>query len=631
MPDFDPSENSRRSFLRAGFTLASGVIVPVSLSACDQTDSDSQTETLQTFVQPVMLEAKDGVLDVTLKVSYFDTNVSGASPKDVYSVSLRAYSFNDQRPSNCGPTLVVRGGDELRIKLINNLPVNPPFLAFRDPTNYIKPNTTNLHTHGLHVFPGIYKESTAPEQKKTQYGDYVVDPNYAGVMPDGDSRQHVYRIPKDHPEGPFYYHPQYHGSTALQVASLMSGAIIVRGPVDDLPEMAQATELLFLFQAPYFASNTLLNDNFGVPQGKLEKLAQLTRYPTGQGLRRILGDDAHIDAQPVMINGVRQPTIVMRRGEVQRWRFFNTQVFNYLNLNLDGHLLKQYTTDGWGSASYQDHVDARQNDGNGLLIAPGGRASVLVEADTPGTYYLRSLSVKISAGINPIILPEDILARVIVLEAKKTMALPKLPLPVSSFLHPITDQEFANGGGKKRNIIFRMIGNESLLSAFAPKRTLDSVSDVLSSLATKLDDSYQNSKATVKQQLSAVFGVQSQRPTYAPPPKIVPRFDIQAPNTLNEIVILDAVEEWTVFNMNSIAHVFHIHVNPMYVVKVNGLPVKPYWCDTLALPAGGTLQNPTSVTFRMRFKDFCGPYLLHSQMLQYSDLGMIQRVTVVPQ
>jgi hypothetical protein len=176
-----------------------------------------------------------------------------------------------------------------------------------------------------------------------------------------------------------------------------------------------------------------------------------------------------------------------------------------------------------------------------------------------------------------------------------------------------------------------MIGNESLLSAFAPKRTLDSVSDVLSSLATKLDDSYQNSKATVKQQLSAVFGVQSQRPTYAPPPKIAPRFDIQAPNTLNEIVILDAVEEWTVFNMNSIAHVFHIHVNPMYVVKVNGLPVKPYWCDTLALPAGGTLQNPTSVTFRMRFKDFCGPYLLHSQMLQYSDLGMIQRVTVVPQ
>jgi len=39
---------------------------------------------------------------------------------------------------------------------------------------------------------------------------------------------------------------------------------------------------------------------------------------------------------------------------------------------------------------------------------------------------------------------------------------------------------------------------------------------------------------------------------------------------------------------------------------------------------------PTSITFRMRFTDFIGPYILHSQMLQESDLGMIQLVTVVP-
>jgi hypothetical protein len=33
----------------------------------------------------------------------------------------------------------------------------------------------------------------------------------------------------------------------------------------------------------------------------------------------------------------------------------------------------------------------------------------------------------------------------------------------------------------------------------------------------------------------------------------------------------------------------------------------------------------------MRFRDFVGPYILQSQMLQYSDLGLIQRVTVVPE
>ena len=82
--------------------------------------------------------------------------------------------------------------------------------------------------------------------------------------------------------------------------------------------------------------------------------------------------------------------------------------------------------------------------------------------------------------------------------------------------------------------------------------------------------------------------------------------------------------------MNHIAHVFHIHVNPMYIIKVNGKSVEPYWCDTVALPTGGNSQNPSSITFRMRFKGFTGPFILHNQRLQVSDLGMIQRVTVVP-
>ncbi len=107
-------------------------------------------------------------------------------------------------------------------------------------------------------------------------------------------------------------------------------------------------------------------------------------------------------------------------------------------------------------------------------------------------------------------------------------------------------------------------------------------------------------------------------------------YQLQPANVIAQNVILGAVEEWTVFNCNEIAHSFHIHVNPMYIIKVNGVAIDPYWCDTVSLPAGGTQEMPTSVTFRMRFQDFVGPYILHSQMLQYSDLGMVQRVTVMP-
>jgi FtsP/CotA-like multicopper oxidase with cupredoxin domain len=616
-------DNARRQFLRYGLSIASGIVVPLGLTACEQSEGDRNKLPTQTFVQPPMLEAKNGLLDVTLTVSYFDTQLSGSNPTVRHPVSLRAYGYNSQRASYCGPTLVVRGGDVLRVRLLNQLPENPPFQAFRDPTNYIKPNTTNLHVHGLHVFPGIYDGVTPPE-----YGDYVVDPNFGGVVPNGDSRQHVYRIPKDHPAGPFYYHPQYHGSSALQAASLMSGAIMVRGAVDDLPDMTQATELIFLFQAPYFALNTFLNDGVGVADGRLEKFRQLTQHPTGQGVKKNSADEAYSDAQPVMINGVRQPTIVMRSGEVQRWRLINTQVFNTLSLSVDAHVLKQYTTDGWGSAEYIDHGDARTMSGFGLQLAPGNRASVVIQAGKPGTYYLRGLPVKISEGAQPIVLPEDILAKVIVVDAKDSMSIPTTPLLVSRFLDPITDDELANNGGKKRNIVFRMTGNESLLTAPQSTGAFSKLNETWATLITKAEKTYQHTKLQIQQKITSTFT--SQPPVYPPPPNLVPPFDIQAANTLNEIAILDAVEEWTVFNMNHLAHVFHIHVNPMYIIKVNGESVEPYWCDTVTVPAGGTSQHPSSVTFRMRFKDFVGPYLLHNQRLLLSDLGMIQRVTVVP-
>ena len=621
MTNHSEQANARRDFLRYGVSIASGMAVPLGLTACDQYESDRHALPMQTFVQPPLLEAKNGLLEVTLTISYFDTRLSGSKPTVRHPASLRAYGYDSQRAGYSGPTLVVRGGDELRIRLLNQLPENPPVQAFRDPTNYIRPNTTNLHVHGLHVFPGIYGDVSPPE-----YGDYVVDPNYGGVLPNGGSRQHVYRIPKDHPAGPFYYHPQYHGSSALQVASLMSGAIMVRGAVDELPDMVQATELIFLFQAPYFALNTLFDDS-GVEDGRLEQFRQLTQEPTGHGVNKLNRDETYSDAQPVLINGVRQPTIVMQCGEVQRWRLINTQVFNSLNLSLDGHALKQYTTDGWGSAAYVDHQDARQTDGLGLQLAPGNRASVVMQASNPGTYYLRALPVKLSEGVRPIVLSEDILAKVVVLDSKKNMPLPSTPLPVSRFLDPITDDEFANHGGKKRNIIFRMTGNDSLMTAQPASGSLSRLTQVLASLVDQAEKSYQQTKLQIRQQIASTFG---SRPVYPPLPNLVPPFDIQVANTLNEMAILDAVEEWTVFNMNHMAHVFHIHVNPMYIIKVNGKPVEPYWCDTVALPTGGTSQNPSSVTFRMRFKDFSGPYILQNQRLQASDLGMIQRVTVVP-
>jgi len=562
-------ESPRRDFLRLGIGVASGVVLSAGVGRCSKKYPE------QTFVQPDILVSQNGVLDVTLTVSYWNTQLSGEDRATKFPVYLRSYGYNNNRPSYAGPTLVVKGGDKLRILLVNNLPLNPP-AAPNDPLLYMKPNTTNLHTHGLHVFPGRYDDLGGQE-----YGDYVVDSRSGGVVPEGDSRQYSYDIPMDHPAGPFYYHPQFHGSSAIQVASLMQGALMVRGPVDDLFDMAQAVELIFLFQAPYFKKV----DDYkccDVESGVLEDFEHLSDYPTGRGVNHSNTD--YFSMQPVLINGVRQPTIILESGEVQRWRFINTQIFNSLNISLDDHILYQYTRDGWGSTDYQEYPDARERDGKGIELSAGNRSSVIVKAGVPGTYLLRSLPVRISNSKQGSILPGDVLARVVVIDrnAKGNIAakIPLAPLPVSDFLEPISDDEFSGCGGRKRSIIFNMFVGGEL-------------------------PNYPRTQSTDSQ--------------------------LQRSNPVIQNVILGAVEEWTIFNFNSISHSFHIHVNPMFVTKINDQPIDPYWCDTVALPAGGSPEMPTSVTFRMRFIDFVGPFILQSQMLQYSDLGLVQRVTVVPE
>jgi FtsP/CotA-like multicopper oxidase with cupredoxin domain len=92
---------------------------------------------------------------------------------------------------------------------------------------------------------------------------------------------------------------------------------------------------------------------------------------------------------------------------------------------------------------------------------------------------------------------------------------------------------------------------------------------------------------------------------------------------------LGSVEEWTIFNMNNVSHPFHIHINPFQVTKINGQPIEPFWTDTIALPPGGSPAEPTSVTFRTRFRDFKGSYVMHCHLLIHEDMGMMQMIEVV--
>ncbi len=562
---------SRRNFLQLGWTIGAGLALPHALSGCNADGQSSPALPEETFVEPQTLASVAGELDVTLTLAYLDTLLDGKP------VSLR-----NMFGSIPAPTLRINVGDVLRIRLVNALPVNPPST---EPTTHLRyPNSTNLHTHGLHVNPGVVSAGV--------YGDYVMDDPQLGVQP-GGARQHEYRIGLDHPPGAYWYHPHLHGSSAIQVGSGMAGALIIKGAIDRVPEIAAARERVFVFQAPITDAS-----------GECESFAQVAQIPLVE--------------PPFLINGVRRPRLVMRRGEVQNWHFVNAAIFKFANLSVDGHALSIYSGDGNPRAKMLGvgpFALPTPDGATGVVLAPGNRASVLVQAAAPGTYYLRTLAFGI--GVNESMLDEDVLAEIVVVDHARPMALPAALPPLPQSLATITDEELAAAGGLKRSVVMRFVSVD-------PSQPDTAVVHP----GVELDDwLFETGRTAISNEIFAL-GTASEQSSTAPtlPGEFIP---YQSSRALKQTVAFDSVEEWTIFNMNNVRHPFHIHVNPFQVVRINGLPVEPYWADTVALPPGGTATEPTSVTFRTRFRDFRGAYVMHCHMLIHEDMGMMQMVEVV--
>ncbi len=573
MPPNKTNNYGRRDFLRLGWTLSTGLVVPFGLHGCGSSDGgDDSNAPLpgETFVEPRTLTSSRGELDVTLTLAYVDTVLDGKA------VKLR--SMNGGIPA---PTLRVNAGDRLRIRVVNELPPNPS--SDLRPAHLRYPNSTNLHTHGLHVSPGLVSAGV--------YGDYVMDDPQLGIQP-GQSRQHEYRIGIDHPPGAYWYHPHLHGASSIQVGSGMAGALIVKGEIDRVPEIAAAKERVFLFQAP-------ITD----VAGTLESFTQAAYVPLVE--------------PPFLINGVRRPRLVMRQGEVQNWHFVNAAIFKFVNLSLDGHALNVYSLDGNPRSSMVPvgpFPVPSPTKAAGVVLAPGNRASVLVKAGAPGTYSLRTL--RFEMGVDESIVREDVLADVVVVDEARPMALPLGPLPVPAVLAPITDEELASAGGLKRSVVMRFLPLDP------PPR------DAVVNPGSERDDWVYMSGGTAIGGEVFALGAAGSGASTAPalPTEYIP---FQSSRALKQTVALGSVEEWTIYNMNNIRHPFHIHVNPFQVVRINGETVEPFWADTIALPPGGTAEAPTSVTFRTRFRDFTGAFVMHCHMLVHEDMGMMQMVEVV--
>ncbi|CAK8682729.1 unnamed protein product [Clavelina lepadiformis] len=141
------------------------------------------------------LVSSDGFLEVDLTVA--------VNPVVIEWLTLFRRTYNGGFP---GPVWRFKPGDTVMVNLINTLEYPDSSNSF----NELRfPNTTNLHTHGLHI------SSEEPQ-----------DDVFIHVNPE-EAFTYEYQIDSQHPAGTYWYHPHLHGSTLFHVHGGMAGMIIV--------------------------------------------------------------------------------------------------------------------------------------------------------------------------------------------------------------------------------------------------------------------------------------------------------------------------------------------------------------------------------------------------------------------
>jgi len=256
--------------------------------------------------------SQGGLLDVALEARPVRATIAGQS--------LNLLAYNGQIP---GPMLEAKPGDTVRIQFKNSLT-----------------RETNLHYHGLHVPP-------------TGNADNVFI-----HVPSGETQVYEFTIPEDHPAGTFWYHPHRHGWVADQVFGGLAGLFVIRGELDEIPEVKAAKEEFLVLQDFDAAGSS----------GR-----------RGNPMMQMIGREGAI----VTANGRVNPSLSIPEGGLLRLRILNASPSRFHLLSLEEHPMHLIATDG---GAIPEPVELAE-----VLLTPGERIEVLVRGDrTPGRYRLLS-------------------------------------------------------------------------------------------------------------------------------------------------------------------------------------------------------------------------------------------------
>jgi FtsP/CotA-like multicopper oxidase with cupredoxin domain len=292
---------NRRQFL----TLSAGTTASALLSRCVAQPSGFG----QNAIAPALIQSRDGFLDVALEANSGTISLGQQQGK--------LMSYQGIIP---GSRLEACPGDTVRIRFTNQLS-----------------QPTNLHYHGLHI-------------PSTGSAD-----NIFLSIPPREAMTYEFTLPRNHPAGTFYYHPHLHGMVAEQVFAGLGGIFVVRGDLDEVPEIRAAQEEFLFLKDFALDANRLIP-----PPGHMDSM---------QGR----------EGNFVTVNGQIKPTLSIPAGGLLRLRIVNASTSRFYRLALEDHPFYLIATDGGAIAQPMELSE--------LVLTPGERAEVLVKGDRPARQY----------------------------------------------------------------------------------------------------------------------------------------------------------------------------------------------------------------------------------------------------
>lgn len=553
----------------------------------DHTKSDDDSSNILTY--PTVIESEDSTWSATLTVRV------NRHTNQRLAFTTRQYCYQDllglDQCSHPGPTIKVKPGDHFTLTLVNELEPDLNTTMVMNTMQLV--NTTNMHTHGLHIDPNV-------DTIFTNEGS-------------GGKLTYNYEILGEHFPGNYWYHAHQHGSSTLQIMGGLAGALIVQpSGSENLPSSIVGADAHLIVVTVMVLTQEQVDGEVSQGCGFDWACDPATQAPLCTGdetespfnpfrlytyyeISALSGDllDPKIEFfnnAPVqdtwMVNGQVEPTLTITQNSPTILTVIHTAGGEELQLEMDGCVMTALSWDGvYLNSRLQQDI---------FFVPAGGRVDLEVLCAEAGHYELRSQANLLMK----LVTEEGTIKSAVTNEELASIVRPSYldDLQGDDLVPDDTYAVHLSQGNRDNSVCAFWMGAGADCSMVSPWGT---------------DEPSPTNKLCPFSTFNGEKGLDPA--TYKEAYKLVTK--------------LGNLNEWSIYGLGNSRHPLHIHVNHFQVIAFeeddsdwsHGTDqwFQPgQWRDTIPAFEG-------KLTIRFRPAHFTGETVIHCHFLRHEDLGMM--------